>query len=202
MAAKKANGTVVKHALRREDKILWEAVKRTIREFNATRSGEPRFETLDCTPAPIKPCLNSLIVNEPSKTSFRTQSVSAQAIRPKSHPKVPSQMPKLDKATHRKIAKGRVRIDGRVDLHGLTQDQAYTLLLRFIFDAQRNGSRFVLVITGKGSSSGSEGVLKQSVPHWLATPPLRLCVSGFEDAGLSHGGTGALYVRIRRNTIA
>lgn len=201
MSAKKAKGFGVDNELRPEDRILWEAVKRTARALNRSRSSQQRFETLNRTPLAIDSRIKTLMASGPSTTSFRTQSVSAEVIRHITLPQDRLQLPKLDRTTHRKLAKGRVKIDGRVDLHGLTQDQAYTLLLRFIFDAQRNGSRFVLVITGKGSSRGSEGVLKQSVPNWLATPPFRLCVSGFEDAGVSHGGAGALYVRIRRHMV-
>jgi DNA-nicking Smr family endonuclease len=97
-----------------------------------------------------------------------------------------------------KIAKGRVSIGGRVDLHGMTQSEAHNLLLAFLRTAHDRGLRYVLVITGKGSSSGGDGVLKRSVPDWLATGPFRLLVSGYDEAARHHGGGGALYVRMRR----
>jgi DNA-nicking Smr family endonuclease len=58
----------------------------------------------------------------------------------------------------------------------------------------------VLVVTGKGGpgDDGRRGVLRQSVPHWLATEELRQFVVGFGEAERRHGGAGALYVRIRR----
>ena len=59
----------------------------------------------------------------------------------------------------------------------------------------------MLVITGKGArgeGAGERGVLKRQVPHWLALPEFRALVIGFEDAGVKHGGAGALYVRLRR----
>jgi DNA-nicking Smr family endonuclease len=56
----------------------------------------------------------------------------------------------------------------------------------------------VLVITGKGESYGSDGVLKRAVPAWFATAPFRALVSGQEAAGRRHGGAGAIYVRLRR----
>jgi DNA-nicking Smr family endonuclease len=63
----------------------------------------------------------------------------------------------------------------------------------------------VLVVTGKGANKvradaghGYEGgVLRRTVPHWLAAPELRHIVLGFEEAGQGHGGSGALYVRLR-----
>jgi DNA-nicking Smr family endonuclease len=68
--------------------------------------------------------------------------------------------------------------------------------------AQKDGAKFVLVITGKGGSArqdGSErGVLKRQVPQWLGLPEFRRYVVGFEDAHHRHGGAGALYLRMRR----
>ena len=61
------------------------------------------------------------------------------------------------------------------------------------------GARYVLVITGKGgASAGERGVLKRQVPMWLRLPEFRLHVLAVEDAHVSHGGEGALYVRVRR----
>ena len=72
-------------------------------------------------------------------------------------------------------------IDARVDLHGMTQGEAHGLLLSFLHRAHAGGLRYVLVITGKGASFGSEGVLKRAVPAWLSTPPFRPLV-GSHDA--------------------
>jgi DNA-nicking Smr family endonuclease len=59
----------------------------------------------------------------------------------------------------------------------------------------------VLVITGKGTVApkGMErGVLKREVPLWLGSAEFRRLVIGFEEAASRHGGSGALYVRVRR----
>jgi DNA-nicking Smr family endonuclease len=72
-------------------------------------------------------------------------------------------------------------------------------LLRFLQAAQRDGAKFVLVITGKGARAQDErGVLKRQVPLWLKLPEFRAYVVGFEEAHIGHGGEGALYVRLRR----
>ncbi len=104
----------------------------------------------------------------------------------------------IDRPTHDKLAGGRLPIEGRVDLHGMTQEQAFSLLLSFLGRAHANGIRYVLVITGKGSSSGGDGVLRRAVPGWLATAPFRGLVSSHDHAARHHGGTGALYLRLRR----
>ena len=66
--------------------------------------------------------------------------------------------------------------------------------------AHASGLRYVLVITGKGASFGSEGVLKRAVPAWLSTPPFRALVAATIDAARQHGGAGALYMRLRRTS--
>ena len=72
-------------------------------------------------------------------------------------------------------------------------------MLHFLRNAQTRDARLVLVITGKGGRGDSErGVLRRQVPHWLGLPELRTYVVGYEDAGVRHGGEGALYVRVRR----
>lgn len=102
----------------------------------------------------------------------------------------------LDQKTVRKISKGRVGIDGRVDLHGMTQLQAHGRLFGAIENAWTNNKRIILVITGKGLAG--EGILRQSVPRWLDEPEFRMMISGISEASPAHGGSGALYVRIKR----
>lgn len=98
------------------------------------------------------------------------------------------------------LARGRLRIDARIDLHGMTQAQAHGDLLQFLYRSQSRGAQFVLVITGKGAPdlARSRGVLRQQVPLWLALPEFRALVLGFDVAHLGHGGDGALYVRLRK----
>jgi DNA-nicking Smr family endonuclease len=106
----------------------------------------------------------------------------------------------LGRRMKQRVARGKEMIDGRLDLHGLTQSEAHAALLRFLRAASSRGARLVLVITGKGvrAGEGQRGVLKRQVPQWLGLPEFRVLVIGFEDAHVAHGGEGALYVRIRR----
>ena len=109
----------------------------------------------------------------------------------------------MDRRTRSRLTRGAVAIDMRIDLHGLTQAAAERRLVRFLHEAQDDGARVVLVITGKGKPVGEgrgdeRGVLRRMAPHWLAAPGMRSIVVGFEEAAQAHGGAGALYVRIRR----
>lgn len=104
----------------------------------------------------------------------------------------------IEKPVHRKLARGRLPLEARIDLHGLDQAEAHRRLVDFIHRAHSRGVRHVLVITGKGASLGSEGALKRALPQWLAKPELATVVSGFEIAGRGHGGEGAFYVRLKK----
>jgi DNA-nicking Smr family endonuclease len=103
----------------------------------------------------------------------------------------------LGRRIRARVARGKEAIDGRLDLHGLTQSEAHSALLHFLRSATARDARLVLVITGKGRG-GEPGVLRRQVPQWLGLPEFRSLVVGFEDAHVAHGGEGALYVRVRR----
>jgi DNA-nicking Smr family endonuclease len=106
----------------------------------------------------------------------------------------------MERRMRQRVSRGRAPIDGVIDLHGMRQDEAHRALLGFIRRKHHEGAAVVIVITGKGDPDPDRGrgVLRRMVPHWLADPGLRACVIGYEEAGLRHGGGGALYVRIRR----
>lgn len=105
--------------------------------------------------------------------------------------------PGLDRRSAERMKKGEMAIDGRLDLHGLTQDTAHAELTAFVTRAWDAGKRCLLVITGKGTREGA-GVLRANVPRWLNQAPLRDRILGFSYARPQHGGEGALYVLIRR----
>jgi DNA-nicking Smr family endonuclease len=127
------------------------------------------------------------------------------AFKPMVAPAVPRPAPPalapLGRRLRKQVARGTQPIDGRLDLHGLTQAEAHDALTGFLRTAQARGARLVLVITGKGvrggDGHGERGVLKRQVPMWLRLPELRGLVVGFEPATIGHGGEGALYVRLR-----
>lgn len=124
---------------------------------------------------------------------------------PKSPPKEPSlPLAPLDRRLKQRVARGRDAIDARIDLHGMTQRQAHAALHGFLRQAQVDGARIALVVTGKGTTALSRdaaserGVLRRQVPMWLELPEFRHLVVGFDEAHVGHGGQGALYVRLRR----
>jgi DNA-nicking Smr family endonuclease len=120
----------------------------------------------------------------------------------------PTRTPGLDARSAERLKRGQLPIEGRLDLHGMTQEAAHAALDTFIRDAYAAGKRAVLIITGKGLRPraeyddpwrhGAGGVLKSMTPRWLNEAPNRGRVLAFTEAQPRHGGAGALYVLIRR----
>jgi DNA-nicking Smr family endonuclease len=102
----------------------------------------------------------------------------------------------LDRRTWLRLKRGQVELERTLDLHGQTQDQAHRRLSGFVAEAQAQGSRYVLVVTGKGLETG--GTLRHMVPRWLNEEPNRARVVAYCPAQPRHGGAGALYVLLRR----
>ena len=104
----------------------------------------------------------------------------------------------LDRRTMDRLRRGRMRVEARLDLHGHTQDEAQSALFDFLRRAQGAGKRCVIVITGRGRMGQGGGVLRSQTPHWLNLPSLRPLVLGFASAQPKDGGSGALYVLLRK----
>jgi DNA-nicking Smr family endonuclease len=102
----------------------------------------------------------------------------------------------IDKASALRLKRGKLAIEARLDLHGMTQDEAHGALAGFIRTARAGGKRCVLVITGRGAVGG--GVLRAAVPRWLAEPEFRPHLLAIATAQPQDGGAGALYVMLRR----
>jgi DNA-nicking Smr family endonuclease len=98
----------------------------------------------------------------------------------------------LDRRTAERLRRGELPIEARLDLHGLTQEEAHAALGRFLGRAHGAGQRCLLVITGKGA------VLREAVPRWLAEGETRARILASSPAQPRHGGGGALYVLLRR----
>lgn len=107
--------------------------------------------------------------------------------------------PGLDRRTDERFRRGELPLDGHLDLHGMTQEQAHNTLRGFIHRSRQRGSRCLLVITGKGTRGGrGEGILRKALPVWLNEPDLRPHILAFRVARQHHGGSGAFYLLLKR----
>jgi DNA-nicking Smr family endonuclease len=160
-----------------DDHAIWGEITRSIKPLKGRKA-----------PAPV----------------VRDGPLARKTARPAPAPQTPVPRPApplapMERRLRQRLSRGSTEVDARLDLHGLTQAAAKPRLENFLKNAQARGHGLVLVITGKGGGDDPErGVLRRQVPHWLALPELRSLVVGFEEAGRGHGGSGALYVRVRR----
>jgi DNA-nicking Smr family endonuclease len=160
---------------------LW----RSVTENVARRIGVP--------PLPDLAEEQTAMVAPPGRDSSRQRGASEP-----SKTFAPPPLAPLETRLRQRLARGRVGVDDTLDLHGYRQDQAHRVLRDFLIRAQTRGAKLVLVVTGKGRTAAEPGVLRRAVPLWLEAPDLRSVVVGFGEATPTHGGSGALYVRLRR----
>jgi DNA-nicking Smr family endonuclease len=112
----------------------------------------------------------------------------------------------IEPGIKQRLQRGRIDIDGTIDLHGMRQVEAHSALRRFVHARSSRGDRTILVITGKGLKKLGDdaaviierGVLRAMLPIWLSEPELSPLVAGWDSAAQGHGGEGAFYVRLRR----
>jgi DNA-nicking Smr family endonuclease len=107
--------------------------------------------------------------------------------------------PGIQHGVYKKLRQGRYEIDARLDLHRLSVKQARMDVHSFIQDAMQYGLRTVLILHGKGQRKTEQektAVLKGYVQHWLQELEE---VQAFHSAQPVHGGTGAVYVLLRKS---
>jgi len=102
----------------------------------------------------------------------------------------------ISKKNYRNLSKGNVNIDDKLDLHGYRELEANNLLEEFINNSFENGKRLLLVITGKGQKG--EGVIKKNIINWLNAKNIRNKILAVNHASNKHGGSGALYILLRK----
>jgi DNA-nicking Smr family endonuclease len=169
--------------------VLWTIVTKSIAPLRPGTPDQPDDDGAAEAPKPAA---------KPARPAKRVAKTAPAALPPpKQPPPLAPPLAPLGRRMRARVARGKQAIDGRLDLHGLTQSEAHSALLRFLRNAMARDARLVLVITGKGRGP-EPGVLRRHVPQWLGLPEFRSFVIGFEDAHVAHGGEGALYVRVRR----
>lgn len=175
---------------------LWHEVKQTVSPLHPTR----RLPDLESEPLPLpqpaappRPTRPRRIL--PAMPAYQSDGLPGKKPRAGIEPNL-----------RQRLQRGRVEIDGTIDLHGMRQAEAHAALTRFIHARAGRGDRTLLVITGKGLKKLSDdaaviverGVLRTMLPIWLSGAELAPLVSGWDVAAQGHGGDGAFYVRLRR----
>jgi DNA-nicking Smr family endonuclease len=180
----------------REEADLWRQVTGDVKPL-ARRESPAAPETPDAAP-PVP------------RSKSRKPAAATDLRKPAPPPPLPKQRapalthgvsPGVDRRTADNLRRGRMEIEARLDLHGMTQAEAHRRVHAFIEGHQAAGRRCVLIVTGKGIWRGEGsggGVLREAVPRWLNEPDLRPRILSFSHAQPKDGGEGALYILLRR----
>jgi DNA-nicking Smr family endonuclease len=102
----------------------------------------------------------------------------------------------LSQQRFKALKNGHISWEARLDLHGLAREKAEDALCRFIHFQAQNNTRCLLVIHGKGGREGTPPLIKNLVNRWL---PQMDEVLAFHSALPKDGGTGAVYVLLKKN---
>ena len=170
----------------REESELWRTAMRDARPLKRQRQAAKK----SATAPPAEPAAKSA---PPKRTP------PAPKPPPAKPPELaPGRFAGVDKRLAERLKRGQLPIEGMLDLHGLTQEEAHRQLDGFLALSANAGRRCVLVITGKGVWRSDSGILREMVPRWLNEAPNRARVLAIAAAQPRHGGSGALYILLKR----
>lgn len=189
--------------LRPEEEELWRKVVSNAERLHPEKQLKPQdFVT---TP-PTKPRQKVVLKAQSHPITISSARPSATAdMAPPIGERIRNQPVHMDRKAFDNMRRGKLRPEGKLDLHGMTLDRAHPALTGFILAAQAQGKRLVLVVTGKGKARDDGGpipvrfgIMRHQVPQWLSLPPLSSAVLQVTQAHTRHGGGGAYYVYLRR----
>ena len=204
-------------ALTRDDKKVWKAVTQNVvpRRTAAVMGEEP---AKPARKPPLKSTSTSASVEKAAKRHGAERRASRDELmdlvtdrnrQAKTKPGVqvtsqagpvltPGATRDIDRRTANRLKQGRLPIEGRLDLHGMIRDVAFQAVQGFVQSSALDGKRCVILVTGKGLGQRGGGVLRNEVPQWLNLPANRKYIISFTYAQPKDGGTGALYIYLRR----
>jgi len=191
-----------RRSLRPDEEDLWQTVARSARPMHpksATFARKPEPQPAEPVSPPPIPALPTFRLGEkaraPRPPDWQAGTANGLAAAPV----------QMDAKAFGRMTRGKLAPEARIDLHGMTLAEAHPELIRFVLNAQAEGMRLVLVITGKGKRGSDHGpipqrmgALRHQVPQWLRLSPLGPSVLQVAEAHLKHGGSGAYYVYLRR----
>lgn len=196
-----------KRKLSKDEETLWKKVAQTADPLHVSRKS---FQT-EVEQAPLLP-REATVTSDPAPlpafeigSNQRGAAPVGNNLAPTLSERLSDAPVQMDQKAFQRLKRGKLFPEARIDLHGMTLDQAHPALIGFIMRSYGEGKRLVLVITGKGKHRDDGGpipvrfgVLKHQVPQWLRMAPIAGMVLQVTEAHGKHGGAGAYYVYLRR----
>lgn len=172
------------------------------------------FESAMCDSAPLKKALRPHKKLPTAKKTERIGTIDARHAQVPPPQKGVQRTVGIDGNTAERLRRGQLEPQARLDLHGLSERDAHRALVTFVRVAKARKLRLLLVVTGKGAGGEhkqrnemafdlglemrARGVLRSLTPRWLREPGLVEIVADVREAHRRHGGSGALYVYLRK----
>jgi DNA-nicking Smr family endonuclease len=184
---------------------LWRRVAKTAKPYKpvppSPAVSEPSTDVTPKTRRPVGPELPHLALERARKGHVLRPTFIVPSI------KRPGAPPVVQLSGHKKVRRGKLEIDARLDLHGMRQIEAQAALLAVIARTRAQNGRCILVVTGKGQPTDpgedfltpQPGVIRRRFPEWLSGAGVREHVSGYAPAAAKDGGSGAFYVLLKSN---
>lgn len=146
-------------------------------------------------PVPVAAALATTVLTAPARSSPPAPKTVAKPLAKQGNT--------LDGGWDKRLLRGAVQPDSAIDLHGHTLRSAHALLDTGIERALTRGDRVLLLVTGKPPRAESErpharGAIRASVGDWIAASRHAHAIAAIRGAHPRHGGTGALYLILRR----
>jgi DNA-nicking Smr family endonuclease len=175
----------VERRLDPEERALWARVAATVTPLAARRKSSPAPAETPAPPTAAK------AARTPSPTPPRPRPAGSAAAPPADT---------LDGGWDRRLRRGMVGPDRTIDLHGHTLLSAHAALEAALARAVADDVRVLLVITGKPprASEARRGLIRANIGEWLSVSSHRARIAAVRIAHPRHGGSGALYLILRR----
>lgn len=147
---------------------------------------------------------NRVVLPAQTKTKRQTHEQTSAVLKTFHHELELDTTADIDKQTMRRFKREEFGVEAELDLHGFTIDKAFDAVKRFIISSFNQNKRAVLIVTGKGLPHPEQdifetkGVLRQHVPMWLKSDELKAMILTFIHPSAKLGGSGALYILLRR----
>lgn len=195
-----------KSQLSQEDRALWREMTATVTPLEAKPSFSDKLGALPTAPnTPPEPLIAES--DKAGVTNNRPRIAKPKAqLPPLSYPRAPAppsylkhgEAQGIDKRKLKRMQRGQLELQARLDLHGFTQSQAQAAVIEFLERCQAQGKRNVIIVTGKGLAKEGGGILRSRLPDWLNLSPNRERILSYDYSQPKDGGTGALYVVLRK----
>ena len=189
-----------------EERALWARVMATVKPMPGREAEKPGKAEKPEKPLPFRGGVGGGAVPQAGRQVARPHpnpSPKGEGLKKVAPPTTPTPGTTLDGSWDKRLSRGMVQPDATVDLHGHTLNSAYAMLDDALGRSVARGDRVILLITGKPPRPDSErpharGAIRAAVGDWLHASRHADSIAAVRGANPRHGGSGALYIVLRR----